>query len=261
VSNSIDHVFSDKEGLKLMTHIVAGYPDFKRSFEIALTMAEEGADLIEIQIPFSDPLADGSTIMEANRIALENGITPSQCFKLAESLNKKINIPLLFMTYANIPFRMGFEKFVKKSKNCGLSGLIIPDLTFDERVEGYFNYAFRDGVYPINVISPDTDEERLEKILAISKGFIYITLRVGITGAVKRIEGKGINFLKKVKEKSRFPLAAGFGLSSLSQIKQLEGLANMAVVGSHIINLYRRSGLPGIKKFLKEWRYRETSAS
>ncbi|MBN2246118.1 MAG: tryptophan synthase subunit alpha, partial [Candidatus Aminicenantes bacterium] len=223
------------------------------SFEIALAMAEEGADLIEIQIPFSDPLADGSTIMEANRIALENGTTPSQCFKLAEHLSTKINIPLLFMTYANIPFRMGFEKFVRESKNCGLSGLIIPDLTFDERIDGYFDHACRAGVYPVHVISPDTEEGRLEKILAVSKGFIYITLRVGITGAVKRIEREGIDFLKKVKEKSRLPLAAGFGLSSLSQIQQLEGSADMAVVGSHIINLYRKSGLPEVKKFLKEW--------
>ncbi|MFW6159732.1 MAG: tryptophan synthase subunit alpha [Acidobacteriota bacterium] len=252
MDNPIDRVFSEIKGLKLMTHIVAGYPDLESSFEIALAMAEAGVDLIEIQIPFSDPLADGPTIMEANRIALENGITPSQCFKLAERLNKKINIPLLFMTYANIPFRMGLEKFVRRSRSCGLSGLIIPDLTFDERVEGYFEHARSIGIYPINVISPDIGEKRLEEILEISKGFIYLTLRVGITGEVNKIREEGVSFIKKVRGKSKLPVASGFGISSASQVRQLEGLAEAAVVGSHIIKLYNKSGITGVKKFIKE---------
>lgn len=252
MDNPIDRVFSGKKGLKLMTHIVAGYPELESSYEIALAMAEAGADLIEIQIPFSDPLADGPIIMEANRIALESGITPSECFKLAERLKKKISIPLLFMTYANIPFRMGLEKFVRRSKSCGLSGLIIPDLTFDERVEGYFDYAHRMGIYPINVISPDVEERRLEKILEISKGFIYLTLRVGITGEVKKISEEGINFIRKVRDKSKLPVASGFGISSASQVRQLEGLAEAAVVGSHVIKLYNKSGIKGVKKFIKE---------
>jgi tryptophan synthase alpha chain len=252
VDNPIDHVFSGKKGLKMMTHIVAGYPHLDKSCEMALAMADAGADLMEIQIPFSDPLADGPTIMEANQIALENGVTPYQCFKLAERLNKRINIPLLFMTYANIPFRMGFEEFLRRSKNCGISGLIVPDLTFDERVEGYFDHARRMGIHPINVVSPDTEEGRFEKLLKISSGFIYVTLRVGITGEIKRIEKDGINFLKKIRNKSRLPIAAGFGLSSAAQIRQLDSLADIAVVGSHMINFYRTSGTPGVKKFLKE---------
>jgi len=255
VDNPIERVFSRKKGLKLMTHIVAGYPGLERSCDIALAMAEAGADLIEIQIPFSDPLADGPTIMEANQIALENGITPCQCFQLAERLNKRINIPLLFMTYANIPFQMGFEEFVRRSRSCGLSGLIIPDLTFDERVEGYFDHAHTMGVYPINVVSPETEERRLEKILKISNGFIYVTLRVGITGEVKRIRGEGISFIKKVKEKSRLPVAAGFGISSATLVRQLEGVTDIAVVGSHIIHLYKRTGIGGIEKFIKECKY------
>lgn len=252
MNNPIDHVFSAKKGLRMMTHIVAGYPSLEGSCQLALAMAEAGADLIEIQIPFSDPLADGPTIMEANRIALENGITPAQCFQLAGRLKRRIAIPLLFMTYANIPFRMGFEDFLRRSKNCGICGLIIPDLTFDERVEGYFENARRMGIHPINVVSPDTEEGRLEKILKISSGFIYITLRVGITGVVKRMEEDGINFIKKVKEKSDLPVAAGFGISSAAQVRQLEGLADAAVVGSHIIHLHNKTGVSGVEKFIKD---------
>ncbi len=252
MDNPIDHIFSGKKELKLMTHIVAGYPDLEKSGEIALAMAEYGVDLIEIQIPFSDPLADGRTIMAANQIALDHGITPCQCFQLAERLKKRINIPLLFMTYANIPFQMGLEKFVRRSRDSGLSGLIIPDLTFDERVEGYFDYARRVGIYPINVVSPGPKKGRLGEILRISKGFIYITLRVGITGEVKRIGEEGINFIKEIRERSKLPVAAGFGISSAVQVRQLEGLADIAVVGSHIIHLYEKTGISGVEKFIKE---------
>jgi tryptophan synthase alpha chain len=250
VDNPIDRVFSEKKGIKLMTHIVAGYPDLEKSFEIALAMAESGTDLMEIQIPFSDPLADGPTIMQANQIALENGVTPSQCFQLAKRLINKVKIPLLFMTYANIPFHMGVEEFIRRSKNSGISGLIIPDLTFDERIEGYFEHTDRLGVYPINVVSPDTKKKRLDKIIEISKGFIYVTLRVGITGEVKRIEENGMKFLRKVRKKTELPVGAGFGISSAAQVRELEGLADAVVVGSHVINLYKESGLSGIERFL-----------
>jgi len=250
MDNPIDRVFCEKERIKLMTHIVAGYPDLEKSFEIALAMAEGGADLLEIQIPFSDPIADGLTIMEANSVALLNGATPPKCFQLAKRLVHKVKIPLLFMTYANIPFHMGIAEFVRKSAECGISGLIIPDLTFDEKIEGYLEHADRFGVYPINVVSPDIKEKRLEKIMEISKGFIYITLRVGITGEVKRIEETGMDFLRKVRKKTQRPIAAGFGISSTAQVKQLEGLADAVVVGSHVIHLYKKSGLSGMERFI-----------
>jgi tryptophan synthase alpha chain len=254
MDNPIDRTFRKKSGIKLMTHIVGGYPNLEKSFETALAMAESGADLLEIQIPFSDSLADGPTIMEANRIALENGSTPEKCFDLAERLNKRIDIPILFMTYANIPFQMGIEKFIRRSCAVGVSGLIIPDFTFDERVDGYFELAERAGIYPIHVVSPDTKDGRLRDILKIARGFVYITLRVGITGEIRRIEADGIRFLDNVRKKTSVPTAAGFGLSSVSHIRELEGRADAAVVGSHLINLFQMSGIAGIRGFLGECR-------
>lgn len=248
--NRIDQAFQKKKELKLMTHVVAGYPDMETSKQLVRVMAENGADLVEIQIPFSDPLADGPTIMEANQQALDNGVTPDDCFAMAAELSRSVDIPLLFMTYVNIPYRLGMENFMSRSAEAGISGLIVPDLLFDEDTHGYMELAKRYNLYAIPVISPGIDSERLTAITRQARGFVYTTLKVGITGASRRLDPRGLAFLDTLREHTSLPIAAGFGISSAEHAGMLRGKADAAVIGSHILNLVKNSGINKVKEFL-----------
>jgi tryptophan synthase alpha chain len=250
VNNKIDQIFLKNNDLKLMMHVVAGYPDFETNMKIIKLMSEYGVDLIEIQIPFSDPLADGPTIMKANQLALDKGVKLDDCFQMVRLLKNKIEIPLLFMSYANVPFSIGTRQFISKCASIGISGLIIPDLPFDENNENYIDVTREYNLHPIQVISPDIANKRLKKIADISSGFLYTTLKVGITGASKTIDRKSFAFLKMLKKNTSLPIAAGFGISSPDHIKELKGKTDIAVIGSHILNLLEKDGLEGIKRFI-----------
>ena len=244
--NRIDGINS-KSGL--MTHVVAGYPDMETSRELIYAMAESGVGMIEIQIPFSDPLADGPTIMKANQVALNKGVSINECFELVASVRGHVDIPLLFMSYANIPFRYGLKQFIQDSSQVGIDGLIIPDIPFDEQLD-YIGIADSYGVYPIQVVSPDIEFQRLQQIVKIAKGFIYTTLKVGVTGAGKKIPKEGIMFVNRLKEMSGVPVMAGFGISSKEHVCQVLQVADGAVIGSHIINLLNEQGIESVKRFL-----------
>jgi tryptophan synthase alpha chain len=268
-NNLIDTAFRPEETripgdqrrfLHLMTHIVAGYPDLETSGRLVEVMVESGVDMVEIQIPFSDPLADGPTIATANQTALGNGITPEHCFRLAKRLADKMEqkrlqtdkqpVPLLLMTYGNIPYSMGMENFARRAAESGISGLIVPDLPFDDSPD-YREAALSYGLYPIPVVSPGMSRERLQQVVRMAGGFIYTTLRVGITGARKQIEAGGLEFLETIRKYSSLPVAAGFGISSPEMATQLEGHADAAVIGSHIINVYNTSGIDAVGQFIR----------
>jgi len=239
--------------IRLMTHIVAGYPDYAKSLETARLMAKY-ADAIEIQIPFSDPMADGPTIMRANQTALQAGISTEDCFRLAQTLIKECTIPVLFMSYANIPFHTGMEKFISRCAAIGIAGLIIPDIPFDSNNYGYFEISVKHNVAPVYVVSPDTSADRLSKIVPFLRGMVYTTLKVGITGAGTVINESGMQFLGTIRRYTPLPVAAGFGISSVPQILSLTGKADIAIVGSRLIDIYDQSGLAGVKDFLDEYR-------
>jgi tryptophan synthase alpha chain len=245
-------MFIKNNKLKLMMHVVAGYPNFETNVKMIKLMSDCGVDLIEIQIPFSDPLADGPTIMIANQYALDNGAELNDCLQLVRQLKNKIDTPLLFMSYANIPFSAGIRQFISKCASIDISGLIIPDLPFDEDNNDYLHIAHEYNLHPIQVISPDIDLHRQKKIADISSGFIYTTLKVGITGASKKIDRKGLAFLRMIKKHTSLPIAAGFGISSPEHIKELKGKVDITVIGSHILNLFDKSGFNGVKKFITQ---------
>lgn len=249
---TINQVFETTKKIGLMTHVVAGYPNLAATGDLIRLMADSGVDLIEIQIPFSDPLADGPTIMRASQHALDNGVTTTDCFNLAEEMAAKVDVPLLFMTYGNIPFAMGMERFVKRSAAAGVQGLIIPDLPFDEETDDHMALAKKAGLKIIQVTSPSTGEERLAKVCAIAEGFIYSTLKVGITGAGADINEQGITFLNRIRSLTDLPIAAGFGISSPEHVQRLVGKTDVAVIGSHVINLYEKEGEKGVARFLEE---------
>ncbi len=245
---------------KLMTHIVAGYPTMSECEEIAVTMAKEGVGFIEIQIPFSDPVADGATIMAANQAALDSGVRTKDCFELMERLKGKfgeidegaIQTPLLFMSYYNVLFKYGVEEFCRKAADVGAWGLIVPDLPFDEEDGRKYLKACKDnGLKAIQVVAPNTGDERLRQISEVADGFVYCVARTGITGSKTELGSEFGEYLEKVRSYIDLPLAVGFGISSPEQVHEVWEHAEIAVVGSKMIKEYSQHGIAGVEKFLK----------
>lgn len=231
----------------LMTHIVGGYPTITASEKIAQTMLDAGVDFLEIQIPFSDPMADGPTIAKANTVALKNNVTPDDCINLLKKLKKRTKVPLLLMTYYNIAFRYGLAKFCKNAKKAGCYGLIIPDLPIDEeKSEKYIKICKKEGLHPIQVISPLTPEKRLKKIGTVASGFMYCVARLGTTGENRSANSHLKIDLQKVRKYIKKPLALGFGISTAKDVRAAHQNATIAVIGSKILNLYNAAP-PGKK--------------
>jgi len=254
MENRIDTALEGATGIQLMTHVVAGYPSLEVNEELIRLMARCGVKLIEIQIPFTDPLADGPTIMRANQAALDAGVTPDHCFDLCARLSRELDVAFMFMTYANIPFAMGLGNFLDRAAASGASGLILPDLPWDEADGDYAEEARRHGLHPVMVISPDTPEARLQSILKRASGLLYTTLKVGITGAGATMDQAGVDYVRNLKAKAGLPIAAGFGISSPEHVRMLSGLADAAVIGSHIINLLDAEGMGAVAEFLRACR-------
>jgi tryptophan synthase alpha chain len=250
MENRIDKALMGARGIQLMTHVVAGYPSLQANEELIRLMARRGVRLIEIQIPFTDPLADGPTIMRANQAALDSGITPEHCFELCEKLSRELDVAFMFMTYANIPFAMGMERFLDQAAASGASGVILPDLPWDEADGDYAEMARARGLHPVMVISPDTEGPRLDAVLKRASGLVYTTLKVGITGAGARMDQSGVDYVRGLKAMAGLPIAAGFGISRPEHVRMLDGLADAAVIGSHIINLMDAGGLVAVDEFL-----------
>ena len=250
MENRIDKALKGAKGIQLMTHVVAGYPSLAANEELIRLMARRGVRLIEIQIPFTDPLADGPTIMRANQAALDTGITPEHCFDLCAKLSKELDVAFMFMTYANIPFAMGRDRFLDRVAASGASGVILPDLPWDEADGDYAELARARGLHPVMVISPDTEGQRLDAVLKRASGLVYTTLKVGITGAGASMDQAGVDYVRGLKTKAGLPIAAGFGISRPEHVRMLDGLADAAVIGSHIINLMDAGGLAAVDEFL-----------
>lgn len=228
--------------LGLMTHVVVGYPSLSKTINLVKVMEKARVDFVELQIPFSDPLADGPTIMRACEDALRKGVKVRDVFKLATSLSKEVNIPLLFMAYYNTVFKYGTQRFCQDAKKAGISGLIVPDIPLEEeREEHFIGYCKEAGLKNIRVISPVSTFDRLEKNAQIADGFVYCTARQGITGAQKALNPKIASFLKSVKRYFKIPIAVGFGISNEERVKLVRPLADIVVVGSALIDLINKS--------------------
>ncbi|MBU0934258.1 MAG: tryptophan synthase subunit alpha [Spirochaetes bacterium] len=240
-----------KERPLLMTHFVAGYPAMAESRVLAEALAAAGADILECQLPFSDPLADGPSIMQANQQALDNGSTPKSGFALLDGLSARTGCPLIIMSYVNIAYRMGWEKFALACKKAGAYGLLMPDLPLDEGGAEFQDLLAAQGVHLLPVVSPGMEDERLALVLRKARGFIYATLRSGVTGARSGLESSSLDFLRRIHQHSTLPVAAGFGISDKVQIDSLQGLADIVVIGSHLLDLYRTSGLTAVQRFVR----------
>ncbi len=230
---------AEKGETALICYVVAGYPDSISSKQVISALVEGGADIIEVGIPFSDPIADGPTIQAASNAALRKGMTPEKALHLVKGVRKQYpNLPLLAMTYSNILVRAGIEKFLSDSKKCGLDGFILPDMPVDE-ADTYSLMASKLNLATVFLVSPNTPEARLRKIVASTTGFIYVVSVYGITGARSSFQKYTLNTIRAVKQVAgaKVPVAVGFGISTPAHAKSMISAgAEAVIVGSAIID-------------------------
>ena len=243
----------DEKEILLMTHIVLGYPSFDDSFRIIEAMVEAGVDLMELQIPFSEPTADGPVIVRANQAALEGGATLKDCFYLVEKVTHTFDIPFLIMSYYNILFRYGVRRFVTDMSQGGLRGSIIPDLPPEEGQE-YLDAMQKHDLAPILIFSPTTSLDRMRYISSFGKGFIYCVARKGVTGSNTRFSEGLATYLTKCRKNTSLPLALGFGIKEKSDIDFLKAKADIAVIGSQTIRIMEQQGVDSVGNFIRSLR-------
>jgi tryptophan synthase alpha chain len=220
----------------LIAYVTTGYPTVEATLKVVPLLAESGCDIIELGIPFSDPLADGVTIQKSSFNALQNGVTPKLCLELAGQLSGKVNIPLVFMTYYNPVLKYGLERFCAASAKSGVSGLIIPDLPPDEGSE-LEAVSRKKGLDLIYLLAPTSTGERIRLAAARSRGFIYLVSVTGVTGARESLPADLKAFVARVKKLASQPLCVGFGISTPEQAGQIAAIADGVIVGSRIIQL------------------------
>lgn len=229
-----------ENGKAFIGFVTAGDPDLETSEKIMVKMAQAGCDLIEIGIPFSDPIAEGPVIQEANIRSLSNGTTTDKVFELTERVSKQVDIPLVYMTYLNVLFKYGYDRFLEKAKKSGISGVIIPDMPFEEKEE-LQSVADTYGIDVISLIAP-TSENRIKMIAAQARGFIYEVSSLGVTGVRSEIKTDLAAITKAVREATDVPAAIGFGINTPEQAKKYAAVADGVIVGSAIVRIVAEHG-------------------
>ncbi len=224
-----------EHGKAFIPFITCGDPSLEVTKEVVIAMEKAGADLIELGIPFSDPTAEGEVIMEASIRALEAGTTTDKVFDMVRELRKTVKIPMVFMTYANVLFSYGAEKFISTSKEIGMDGFIIPDIPFEERDE-FLDICKKYDMDLISMIAP-TSENRISMIASEATGFLYCVSSLGVTGTRSEIKTDIESMIKIAKKSGDIPCAVGFGISTPEQAKTMSQYADGVIVGSAIVKL------------------------
>ena len=241
------------KGKAFIPFITCGDPDLETTAKVVRAAQAAGADLIELGIPFSDPTAEGPVIQGANIRALAGGVTTDKIFDLVRDLRRDVTVPMVFMTYANVVFSYGAERFIGTCAEIGMDGIILPDLPFEEKDE-FDPLCKKYGVDLISLIAP-TSENRIAMIAREASGFIYIVSSLGVTGVRSEITTDIGAMVKLVKENTDIPCAVGFGISTPEQAKKMAGLSDGAIVGSAIIRIiekYGREAAGPVGEYIKE---------
>ncbi|MDR0900143.1 MAG: tryptophan synthase subunit alpha [Methanobrevibacter sp.] len=236
--SKITESFRDEKAF--IAFLTAGDPSKEKTVEFILAMEEAGADIIEIGIPFSDPIAEGAVIQNANTRALSRSINTDDIFDLVTDVRKKSDIPLAFLTYINPVFYYGYEKFFKKCKEVGINGIIIPDLPYEEKGE-ISEIAEKYDVDIISLIAP-TSKDRVKMIAKDSKGFIYLVSSMGVTGVRTNIKTNLEDIIVEIKKVTDVPVAVGFGINTPEQSKNISKIADGVIVGSAIVKIIEKHG-------------------
>lgn len=248
--NRIEQAFENKKAF--IPFITAGDPCLDVTKEAILAMQRAGADLIEIGIPFSDPVAEGPVIQEADNRALAAGTTTDKIFDMVESIRDQIHVPFVFMTYINPIYVYGTEKFAKRTRQCGGAGVIVPDIPYEER--GEIQDAFEnEGLTVISMIAP-TSASRAKMIAKDAKGFLYCVSSMGVTGVRTEINTDIAGLIQQVKSVTDIPCAIGFGISTPEQASKMAAISDGAIVGSAIVRLVEQYGkdcVPHIEEYVR----------
>lgn len=229
-----------ENGKAFIAFITCGDPDLETTAAAVRAAVENGADLIELGIPFSDPTAEGPVIQGANLRALSGGITTDKVFDFVREIRRDVSVPMVFMTYANVVFSYGSERFISTCKEIGIDGLILPDIPFEEKDE-FQPICKKYGVDLISLIAP-TSQNRIAMIAKEAEGFLYIVSSLGVTGTRSEIETDLGEMVKLVRENANIPCAIGFVISTPEQAKQMADIADGAIVGSAIVKLLEKHG-------------------
>ncbi len=240
------------KGKAFVAFVTGGDPDIETTEKLVLSMAEAGADIIEIGIPFSDPMAEGIVIQDADERALSAGCTTDKLFGLVKSIRQKSEVPLLFMTYINPIFTYGKERFMKRCGECGIDGIIVPDMPFEEKDE-LSEVCEAYGVDLISMIAP-TSEKRAEMIAREAKGLLYCVSSLGVTGVRKEIGPEIEKLIVTAKTVSNIPCCVGFGISTPEQAAKMAAVSDGVIVGSAIVKIvaeYGRNSVPYVSEYVK----------
>jgi tryptophan synthase alpha chain len=250
----IDSVFARAKHTVLIPYLTVGYPSVETTLKAVPLFAKKGCDIIELGVPFSDPLADGATIQQASYEALRQGVTTSVCFEVARELRGQVRIPLVFMTYYNPVLKFGLEQFCSRCAKVGIDGLIVPDLPPDEGEELEV-CTTRHALDLVYLLSPASTEKRVRLVASRSSGFIYLVSLTGVTGARDTLPEELESFVGRVRRKTEKPLCVGFGVSTPEQALRVAAVADGVIVGSHILQLLNKDkSLKNASSFVKSLR-------
>ncbi len=249
--SNIRKVFEN--GKAFIAFVTSGDPSLEITEQLVYAMDEAGADLVELGIPFSDPTAEGPVIQEANIRALSGGVTTDKIFDMVRRIRKRTQIPMVFMTYANVVFSYGTERFIKTAAQIGMDGLILPDIPYEEKDE-FRPVCEKYGLSFISLIAP-TSHDRIRMIAKEADGFVYCVSSLGVTGVRSRITTDVGAMVKLVKEEKDIPCAIGFGISTPEQARAMAAISDGAIVGSAIVKLcgqYGKDCVPYVKEYVEE---------
>jgi tryptophan synthase alpha chain len=237
------------KNILLMTHLVLGYPSFAVNRQVIAAMVANGVDCIELQIPFSEPMADGPVILKANQDSITAGTRVAECIAFAAEVTAQYDIPFLFMTYYNIIFKYGEARFFADCRQVGIKGLIVPDLP-PEMGESFYHLAKTSEVAAVPIFAPTTTDQRMAQLNEVAAGFIYCVARRGVTGKQSHFDSDFDAYLGRCRLATTLPLAVGFGIRNREDIAAISGKADMAVIGSETIRLVDREGVEAVAPFI-----------
>ena len=252
--NRIDKKLKE-EGKLLSIYFTAGFPNLNDTADIIIKLQESGVDMIEIGLPFSDPLADGHTIQDSSMSAINNGMSTEILFNQLKDIRDRVSIPLIIMGYFNPILQYGVEKFCKKCNEIGIDGLIIPDLPIDYYLENYKSIFEQNKLYNMFLIAPQTSDERIRKIDSISKGFIYMVSSSSITGSKNSFSSEQINYFERIEKMNlNTPRIIGFGVGNKETFNATVNYSKGAIIGSAFIKNLHENGIDSIDSFIKSIR-------
>lgn len=233
-----------------MTHVIAGYPSFDDNFRALHIMAKHDVDIVEIQMPFSEPTADGPLFVRANQQALERGVTLDSYFEFLARASQAFPFPLLMMGYYNSVYKSGHDRFLKRLQSAGGSGFILPDLPMEEGAP-LFEKARKQSLFPIMLVAPTTPDERMRAIGKAGSGFVYVVARSGVTGTQTSFSRLFEDYISRCRRAIPLPLAVGFGISRAEDIAYLQGKADIAIIGTALLRSWESGGANALDAFLK----------